>query len=488
VSADRFDFRNSAYETGCHARHHDQSFDFDVTFDPDAVFGVTENIGGTSASLGLSGIGNVVIGDAASDADVSVHGGDGLTTVILGNGNNHVDLNGAFNTIVLGNGNDVVNAGLGTASAVIRGGEVHITYQHYLSATLAAPLGLKGLDSISGHDHNIGFFDSGTGNIGAFNGLGNSGATDGNYNIGVFNGNFNGGANDGNGNVGAFNGNFNGLGNSSSSDGNNDGNGNVGVLDGNYNGNLNVGLDAGNGNGNGNIGVDSGNLNGNGIANVALRGGTDANAHFVGGFDTIVAGNGSDSITALAGISTIVAGDGNDHILIGGSYNTVVAGNGADHVVGLNVDHTSIVLGNGGSIVTLTGAGSNVVKTGSGDDVISLSGTGNWVDAGAANTFNTVFGAAGKDTFVLGPAGWGPDKIYDFNVHNGDQLDLQNALAGTNWDGKTADLSHFLSTEVVNGNTFLECATSSGGTGTVAELMGTHYSLAMLEAHHSLVV
>src|SRR6185437_3301437 len=493
VSADRFDFRTSDCETFAHAWHHHhyhnhQSFDFDVMFDPDAVFGVADNIGSTSASLGLSGIGNVIIGDTTANADVSIHGGNGLTTVILGNGNDHVDLHGAFNTIVLGNGNDVVNAGMGTGSAVVHNGKIHITYQGYLSATFAAPLGFKGLDSISGHNHNIGFFDGGTGNIGDFNGLGNSSATDGNDNIGVFNGNFNGGTADGNHNIGAFNGNFNGLGNSSPSDGNNDGDGNVGVLDGNYNGNLNAGHDAGNDNGNGNIGVDSGNLNGNGIATVALRGGTDANAHFVGGFDTIVAGNGSDSITALAGISTIVAGDGNDHILIGGSFNTVVAGNGADHVVGLNVDHTLIVLGNGGCTVSLTGAGSNVVKTGSGDDVISLAGTGNWVDAGAADTFNTIFGAAGKDTFVLGPAGWGPDKIYNFDLHNGDQLDLQNALAGTNWDGKAADLSHFLSTEVVNGDTFLECATSSGGTGTVAELMDTHYSLAMLEAHHSLLV
>jgi Ca2+-binding RTX toxin-like protein len=208
--------------------------------------------------------------------------------------------------------------------------------------------------------------------------------------------------------------------------------------------------------------------------------------HLVGGFDTIVVGNGSDSITALAGISTIVAGNGNDQILIGGSYNTVVAGNGADHVVGLNVDHTTIMLGNGGCTVNLTGQGCNVVQTGSGNDVISLSGTDNWVDAGAASTFNTIFGGAGKDTFVLALSG--TDKIFNFDLHNGDQLDLQNVLSGTHWDGRAGDLSHFLKTEVVGGNTLLECATGSGGTETVAELMGTNTSLAMLEAHHSLLL
>jgi hypothetical protein len=40
----------------------------------------------------------------------------------------------------------------------------------------------------------------------------------------------------------------------------------------------------------------------------------------------------------------------------------------------------------------------------------------------------------------------------------------------------------------VGGNTLLECTTSSGGSATVAELMGTNESLAMLELHHCLIV
>ena len=400
--AERFDFRTPAGATFAHAHHH--YFDFVVTFNPEAVFGIVSNIGSASEFLNLCGIGNVVVGDVTAAAAVSIYGGAGLSTVVLGNGDDHVTLQGAFNTIVLGDGNDVVNAGMGTASAVFHGGEVHITYQDYLSATFAAPLDVKGFHSSLGNPLDIGYFNSGTGNIGAFNGLGNSDASDGNNNIGVFNGNANGGTENGNNNIGAFNGNFNGLGNTSPSDGNDNGNGNIGVLNGNYNGNLNSGPDSGNANGNGNVGVDNGNLNGNGVATVALHGDMNSTAHFVGGFDTIVVGNGSDLITALAGISTIVAGNGNDQILIGGSYNTVVAGNGVDCVVGVNVDHTSIVLGNGGCTVSLTGAGCNAVETGSGNDVIVLSGFGNWVDAGAADTFNTIFGGVGKDTFVL----WAP--------------------------------------------------------------------------------
>jgi hypothetical protein len=469
---------------------------FIITYGPQAVFGVVKMIGGASASLNLTGIGNVVSGAAASLAPVSVRGGNGLSTVVLGNGNDLVALGGAFNTIVLGDGNDVVNAGDATGTAVFQGGTVHITYQNYLSATFAAPIDVAGIESANAH--NLGAFNSGTGNIGAFNGWGNADASDGNNNIGVFNGNANGGMDNGNNNIGAFNGNFNGVGNASPSDGANNGNNNIGVLDGNYNGDLNSGNNAGNGNGNGNIGVGSGNLNGNGPASVALPGVANHTTQLIGGFDTIVVGNGNDTITAMAGISTIVAGNGNDQISIGGYFNTVVAGNGADHVVGTNVDHSSITLGNGGNTVTLTGAGYNAVKTGSGNDVITLSGNGNWVDAGAAVTFNTIYGGANQDIFVLAAPGSGFDKIFNFSTSNGDQLDLHNVLAALHWDGNLADLGLFVTTAIVNGDTLLETSPAAAilqGTApfkaapvVIAELVGVNYTLFTLETHHSLLL
>ena len=150
-----------------------------------------------------------------------------------------------------------MNAGAGTGSAVFHNGEVHITYGNYFSATFASPLDLNEIHSTPGSHFDIGYFNGGVGNIGAFNGLGNSSASDGNNNIGVFNGDGNGGTENGNGNIGAFNGNFNGLENASRSDrnDNDNGNGNIGVLNGNCNGDLNAGHDAGDGNGNGNVGV-----------------------------------------------------------------------------------------------------------------------------------------------------------------------------------------------------------------------------------------
>jgi len=472
---------------------------FNVTFGPQTIFGVVKLIGGASASLNLTGIGNVVYGDSASLAPVSVRGGNGLSTVVLGNGNDRVSLGGAFNTIVLGDGNDVVNAGDATGTAAFQDGKVHVTYQNYMSATFAAPLDVAGITS-GNCNNNIGAFNSGTGNIGAFNGWGNADPSDGNHNIGVFNGNANGGTANGNDNIGAFNGNFNGLGNASPSDGVNNGNGNIGVLDGNYNGNLNSGSNAGNGNGNGNVGIDAGNLNGNGAASVALSGvANHCTTQLTGGFDTIVVGNGNDTITAMMGISTIVAGNGKDLISIGGSFNTVVAGDGADRVFGTNVDHSSITLGNGGNTVTLTGAGYNAVKTGSGNDIISLSGNGNWVDAGAAVTFNTIYGGANQDIFVLAAPGSGFDKIFSFSINSGDQLDLHNVLNALHWDGNLRDLGQVITTKFVNGDTLLETTSAvpiHGGifpyNGTavtvIADLVGVNYSLAMLESQHSFLL
>jgi hypothetical protein len=231
---------------------------------------------------------------------------------------------------------------------------------------------------------------------------------------------------------------------------------------------------------------------------VALQGTANSTTQLVGGFDTIVVGDGNDTITAMAGISTIVAGNGKDQISIGGYLNTVVAGNGADHVVGTNVDHSSIMLGDGGNTVTLTGAGYNAVTTGSGNDLITLSGVGNWVNAGAAATFNTIYGGAGQDTFVLAAPGSGFDKIFYFTARNGDQLDLRDVLAAVHWDGKLADLGLLITTKTVENYTLLETTAaaaiqegippSKAAPVVIAELVGVNYSLSMLEAHHSLLL
>jgi hypothetical protein len=171
-----------------------------------------------------------------------------------------VTLQGGFNTVVLGNGNDAIDVGTGTGSVVIG----RTRSRSPMRASSARPLWGHTCSELFGGSNNVGFFDGGSGNVGSFDGLGNPSPTSGNGNVGVFDGLGNGGLNDGNGNVGAFDGNLNGVGDTSRTDGAWNGNGNVGVLDGNCNGSFAAGTNSGNSDGDGNLDLYNGNSNGSG--------------------------------------------------------------------------------------------------------------------------------------------------------------------------------------------------------------------------------
>ncbi len=467
------------------------------------------NLGGESRSLTLSGIANVV---AAGGGGVLIRGGDGLTCLSLGDGNDCTLLGGALNTIVLGNGNDTVDAGTAQATVCFGTRGVQLSYDDSLVATLglAVPDPL-GQPVSPAQWSNWGWFDCGTGNIGLFDGWndspgsgddntgtfdgdGNAAGHDGNGNIGVLNGDLNGnrntarssGTGDGNGNIGALNGVFDGNLNIGADDGTGDGDGNTGVLNGSLDGNLNTGVNDGNDNGNANLGDDNGSRNGNGTPPATQVAGATDGITLTGGLDTVVVGNGNDVIRATAGLSTVRAGNGADEITLGGSYDVVSAGNGGDCVRG-TVNHAAVQLGNGGNQVMLSGSGCNVIETGAGDDVIRLSGTDNWVDAGAAPSMNIIYGGAGDDTFVTTLPGQGYDRIYNFTLDNGDQLELSKALCAAGWNGRIADLGCSLQATTDAGNTWITVAGACAG-APVAELMGVQASLQQLLAHHSLVL
>ena len=473
---------------------------------PPSTGAVAVDLGGANTSLTLKGLGNSVYGDNGNDI---VSGGAGIGAVYLGNGTNTVGLNGPLNTIVVGDGNDTIRGGAGIVKVTIDPTDVRIIYGGALSATLqlALPISL----GVNMTDGNFGWFLGGSNNIGAFSGLGNSDGTSGNGNIGVFNGNSNSASDNGNGNIGALNGNMNGAYNADGSSGTNNGVFNVGVLNGNANGSMNSGANNGNYNGYDNLGVYNGNLNGNlnsGTANGngngqdnlgGLNGNENGNGApltfqpastqppiltLTGALDTIVAGNGNNTIVAPGGLSTVVAGDGANKITIAGQFDTVVAGDGGNNVVG-NADHAAVKLGDGTNHVILSGLGSNVVQTGSGNDTIQLSGFGNWVDAGAAINHNTIFGGVGGDTFAIQAPGGGYDAIYNFSLYNADQLDLTTALATTSWDGQASDLGNYLHASTMSNNTWL--AVGSGAGTSVAQLVGVQATLGQLLAHNSLI-
>ena len=382
------------------------------------------------APIDLTGLANVVVGSAGS-----VSGGAGLSTVVLGQGQNTVSLGGAFNTVVLGPGLNTVNAGGGTGSVAFGVDTLQASYGDAFSATLAAaqwpgftPSKLNGATNPGAW--NVGAFNQGSGNIGAFNGWSNASPSSGNGNTGVFNGDANGGANNGGHNIGAFNGDLNGLGNTNATNGNDNGNGNIGLLSGDNNGNLVSGVSSGNGNGNGNVGVGNGNSNGNGAGPIYTP--SIVKTVLNGGFDTVVVGSGTNHIDASAGASTIVAGDGYNVISIGGEYNAVVTGSGVSAVTGFGLKESVIALGDGTNTIDL-GLGS------------------------------------GQDTIVLPAQGF--DTISNFSVGAGDMLDLGFLMSGTNWNGDPSTLGHWLSVQFVGGNTVLEF-TPTGNDPSIAELVG----------------
>ena len=233
------------------------SFSLSIT----GPLGAVKDVDGASDNLVLVGLGNVVLDSMSGAEPETVSGGAGLTTVDLGDGDDHVSLCGAINTVVLGNGNDVVNVGAGRATATVGPNGFTVYDAGLLTARFTDALAWRSLTPASG---DIGWFVGGTDNIGAFDGLGDANATSGNGNIGAFEGLGNGGADDGNGNVGAFNGDLNGTGNTDPTDGNLDGNDNTGAFEGNFNGNFVAGSNSGDDNGNGNLGADNANDNGNG--------------------------------------------------------------------------------------------------------------------------------------------------------------------------------------------------------------------------------
>jgi hypothetical protein len=192
-----------------------------------------------------------------------------------------------------------------------------------------------GLGSATAGPNNVG---SGNGNIGVFEGLADGPATyyndtsivanavliptNGSGNIGAWNGNLDNGTNVGNFNWGAFNGNLNGNFNASNFTTSDTGNANTGAYNGNVNANANLGSGSVFNDGNQSTGTlqgllnDNKNINGySGPITFSFPSGGWANptsntypTTYTGSINTVVLGTGSNTVTALGGLSTVVLG------------------------------------------------------------------------------------------------------------------------------------------------------------------------------------
>jgi hypothetical protein len=88
-----------------------------------------------------------------------------------------------------------------------------------------------------------------------------------------------------------------------------------------------------------------------------------------------------------------------------------------------------------------------------------------------------------NNTFVLPQAGSGYDVLSGSELTNGDTFDFRTALAATNWDGNSGDLSNYLQV-ASGGNTTVSISTTAGGSATqVLVLNGVEESMSQILAH-----
>ncbi|MDA0590143.1 MAG: leishmanolysin-related zinc metalloendopeptidase [Planctomycetota bacterium] len=119
--------------------------------------------------------------------------------------------------------------------------------------------------------------------------------------------------------------------------------------------------------------------------------------------DTILGGDGHDSIFAGAGADSIVAGDGHDTVSGGAGLNTLLAGDGNDLVVGGNDadlidggDGDDTLSGNAGNDTILAGDGADIVNGNDGDDSLQGDFGDDLVQGDAGN--DIVIGGSGNDS------------------------------------------------------------------------------------------
>lgn len=169
------------------------------------------------------------------------------------------------------------------------------------------------------------------------------------------------------------------------------------------------------------------------------------------GFDNLTGGNGADQIhggddadtlTGVAGDDTLW-GDGGDDVLSGGEGDdTGYGGDGADQFLGAagndvfsGGDGADLAYGGAGTDQLFGDAGADRLLGEAGDDVL-FGGESDDVLTGGSGS-DSLQGGLGADTFVYlstaDSTGLGRDVIQDFNVAQGDRINLQaiDAKSGT---------------------------------------------------------
>lgn len=153
----------------------------------------------------------------------------------------------------------------------------------------------------------------------------------------------------------------------------------------------------------------------------------------LGGADTINAGNGNNVVNGGAGNDTIVTGDGIDDIAGAGGNDTINAGGGNDSVNGGAGD--DVIFGEAGNDTLVGAAGNDTLNGGAGNDVLNGgAGVDTLVGGGGADRLiggagnDIMNGGAGNDIFVFA-AGFGADRINGFDADPTGGQDVLNLVA-----------------------------------------------------------
>ncbi|AEP10089.1 hemolysin-type calcium-binding repeat family protein [Micavibrio aeruginosavorus ARL-13] len=164
---------------------------------------------------------------------------------------------------------------------------------------------------------------------------------------------------------------------------------------------------------------------------------------YSGGIDTIYGGGGNDTISGYLGSDTLYGGDGNDLIYGGGSSGTYY-----------NETDTNYLYGEAGTDTLYGSNGNDFLYGGDGSD--------------------TLTGRNGADTFVFLNGETGVDTITDFNVGQGDALDLSDLLG--DFDPLTEAITDFVQITESGGNSALfvdrDGAGSTYGLQQIATIQG----------------
>ena len=199
-----------------------------------------------------------------------------------------------------------------------------------------------------------------------------------------------------------------------------------------------------------------------------------------GAQQTLTGTSGNDTLTGYMVENVIHGGDGNDYLNGRVEADTLHGDGGNDHIYGFQKgdviyggDGDDIIFGDN-SAATSAGDGNDVLYGDAGNDTMYGAGGDDLLDGGMGA--DTLYGGEGADTFVFHAATAfdAVDKVADFNLAQGDKLDIHDMLIG--YDPLTSSISDFVSIETVGANSIVKVDIDGSGSAhdfvQIAALLG----------------